>query len=350
MSDYTQITDFSAKDNLSSGDPEKLILGSDVDGEFSAIATAISSKYDSADLASQAQAEAETDNTVLLTPLRLAQWSDANGGMVGDIHALADPNADMLLGWDDSAGATIGFTFSGSGIAFGDAVVALEAGLEAIAGLAKTDGNIIVGNGSTWVAESGATARTSLGLGSLATASTINDDDWSGTDLAVANGGTGSSTVAAAQQALWIGEVKYKDTGTTRTTESKAADPDLAGWTLTAGAWYQVEGYLDIQNSGAGSATFTADLTFTNALNNVGRMSWVYLNTDGDFDSKDATNFGFDIVVIEPTSGNFGAIKWNGVFQANSSTGGTCDFQWNESASGQITLAEGSFIRIQRIG
>lgn len=38
-------------------------------------------------------------------------------------------------------------------------------GLEAIAGLAKTDGNIIVGNGTTWVAESGATARTSLGLG-----------------------------------------------------------------------------------------------------------------------------------------------------------------------------------------
>ncbi len=33
-----------------------------------------------------------------------------------------------------------------------------------IAGLAKTDGNIIVGNGSNWVAESGATARASLGI------------------------------------------------------------------------------------------------------------------------------------------------------------------------------------------
>lgn len=40
-----------------------------------------------------------------------------------------------------------------------------DADLTAIAALAKTDGNIIVGNGSTWVAESGATARTSLGLG-----------------------------------------------------------------------------------------------------------------------------------------------------------------------------------------
>ena len=36
-------------------------------------------------------------------------------------------------------------------------------GLPAIAALARTDGNIIVGNGTTWVAENGATARTSLG-------------------------------------------------------------------------------------------------------------------------------------------------------------------------------------------
>ena len=39
-----------------------------------------------------------------------------------------------------------------------------DAELLAIGALAKTDGNIIVGNGSTWVAESGATARASLGL------------------------------------------------------------------------------------------------------------------------------------------------------------------------------------------
>lgn len=43
---------------------------------------------------------------------------------------------------------------------------AASATLTAIAALAVTDGNIIVGNGTTWVAESGATARTSLGLGS----------------------------------------------------------------------------------------------------------------------------------------------------------------------------------------
>ena len=40
----------------------------------------------------------------------------------------------------------------------------LDADLTAIAALANTDGNIIVGNGTAWVAESGATARASLGL------------------------------------------------------------------------------------------------------------------------------------------------------------------------------------------
>jgi hypothetical protein len=51
----------------------------------------------------------------------------------------------------------------------GTNVQAYDAELAAIAGLAVTDGNIIVGNGTTWVAESGSTARTSLGLGTLAT-------------------------------------------------------------------------------------------------------------------------------------------------------------------------------------
>lgn len=129
MSDYSQINDYSAKDALATGNPSKRILGSEIDAELAAISTAITSKYDSTDLASQAQAEAETSNTVLLTPLRLANWADANGGMVGDIQALADPNADSVLFWDDSAGAVAGCIPDGTNVTISGTTLGLGANL-----------------------------------------------------------------------------------------------------------------------------------------------------------------------------------------------------------------------------
>jgi hypothetical protein len=103
------------------------------------------------------------------------------------------------------------------GLAIGTDVQAYNAGLQDISGLAKTNNNFIVEDGSNWVAESGATVRTSLGLGSMAvqdsnsvsisagtatlTSMTTNSATITGgtitgiTDLAVADGGTGSSSL-----------------------------------------------------------------------------------------------------------------------------------------------------------
>ena len=50
----------------------------------------------------------------------------------------------------------------------------LDQQLQDVAGLAVTDGNFIVGDGTNFVAESGATARTSLGLGTAATSASTD--------------------------------------------------------------------------------------------------------------------------------------------------------------------------------
>jgi hypothetical protein len=90
MSDYTKITDFTEKDSLAATDPLKIILGAEWDDEFDAIQTAVATKYEAADLASEAQAIAGTDNTVLMTPLRTADYysSAQDGpGMTAQINA-----------------------------------------------------------------------------------------------------------------------------------------------------------------------------------------------------------------------------------------------------------------------
>ena len=48
MSNYTKLTDFASKDSLSSGDPNKIIKGTQFNTEFTNIETAIATKADTA--------------------------------------------------------------------------------------------------------------------------------------------------------------------------------------------------------------------------------------------------------------------------------------------------------------
>ena len=99
----------------------------------------------------------------------------------------------------------------------------LDQQLQDVAGLAVTDGNFIVGDGANFVAESGATARTSLGLGSIATQDANNVSITGGsvsgiTDLAIADGGTAASTASAARSNLGVAigtDVQAYDAGLT---------------------------------------------------------------------------------------------------------------------------------------
>jgi microcystin-dependent protein len=110
-------------------------------------------------------------NVTILTGDSAVVYCDGAGAgaAVVDVSAtfITSNNLKVASNLSDLASASTART--NLGVAIGTNVQAWDANLDQIAALAVTDGNIIVGNGSAWVAESGATVRTSLGLGTAAT-------------------------------------------------------------------------------------------------------------------------------------------------------------------------------------
>ena len=137
--------------------------------------------------------------------------------------------------------------------------------LDALAGLAHRDGNIIVSDGNTWTVESGSDARTSLGLGSIATQGADNVTITGGTvrgitDVTVADGGTGASDVATARQNLGL-EIGVDVQG------YDADLADLADGTLSAS---KVEnGEYSIPSAGTNGQVWTSDGDGAGAWSNV---------------------------------------------------------------------------------
>ena len=128
------------------------------------------------------------------------------------IGGLAKTDSNIIVGngstWVAESGSTARTSL---GVAIGSNVQAYDADLTAIGGLAKTDSNIIVGNGSTWVAESGATARTSLGLG---TASNVEFEDTRVDSFGVgtaASGTTGEIRATNDVTAFYSSDVALKE-------------------------------------------------------------------------------------------------------------------------------------------
>lgn len=120
----------------------------------------------------------------------------------------------------------------------------LNPNLSAIAGLTTTS----YGRGLLTTADAAA-LRTMAGLGSLATLSAINDGNWSGTDLAVANGGTGASTASVARTNL----------GVAIGSDVQAYDADLAALAANSanGLWARTGAGTGAARSIAGSSTIT---------------------------------------------------------------------------------------------
>lgn len=120
--------------------------------------------------------------------------------------------------WVAESGATARASL---GLTIGTDVQAYDADLSAIAALAKTDGNFIVGDGSTWVAESGNTATNSLTFTQGVSGDTtrtvlefIREGRTNVCDLTVPSDGTSNASAGLKRAferggALWVPEGVY---------------------------------------------------------------------------------------------------------------------------------------------
>jgi len=100
MANYTKATDFAAKDALTTGDPAKIVKGTEIDSEFNAIATAINSKANTASptftgIPAAPTAAAGTNTTQLATTAYVL----ANGVPSGAILMWSGTIATIPSGW-----------------------------------------------------------------------------------------------------------------------------------------------------------------------------------------------------------------------------------------------------------
>lgn len=151
MSNYTKATNFATKDALSSGNPLKIVKGTEINTEFDNIATAIATKADLASPTFTGSPVLPTGTTGVTQSATDDSTKLATTGFVQDVVAAVQANVAItggsITGITDLAVADGG---TGSSSLTANAVL-LGNGTSAIQTVSPgTSGNVLTSNGTTW--------------------------------------------------------------------------------------------------------------------------------------------------------------------------------------------------------
>ena len=156
MSNYVKLTDFASKDSLTTGNPLKLIKGTEINDEFNAIQTAVATKADWASPALLGKPTAPTqttgNNTTRLANTAFVQQElDAaqaavaiTGGTIDDVAITGGTVTGLATDLAVADGGTGASTLLLNAVVLGN-------GTDPVQTVApSTSGNLLTSNGTTW--------------------------------------------------------------------------------------------------------------------------------------------------------------------------------------------------------
>jgi hypothetical protein len=171
MANYTKATNFTAKDGLSTGNPSKIVKGSEIDIEFTAISSAVASKADinSPTLTGTPAAPTATAGSNTTQLATTAFVKTAVDTATASLGTMSTQNANAvaitggtIVGITDLAvadGGTGRSTLAANAVLVGNGT----SGINSVA--PGTSGNVLVSDGTAWTSNTIQASSIELGLG-----------------------------------------------------------------------------------------------------------------------------------------------------------------------------------------